>query len=148
YGKLTRNHYRVVSISPIPAARRYQAVRGISPYEPSFREPRYRWLAPDAALAVWPRGARRARATLGLPPQAPLATNTVTVEVAGQPVATVTVPRDGTAQAEIPLPPLSDTAEVEIAFRAAASFVPAAAGISPDRRTLAVELRDFVLIEP
>ena len=71
YGKLTRNHYRIVSLSPIPSEERYAAVRGVSPYEPSFAEPRYRWLGPDAALRIWPRGARAVAVVLGLPARAP-----------------------------------------------------------------------------
>jgi len=145
YGKLTRNHYRVVSLSPIPAEKRYTALRGVSPYEPSLRQPLYRWLAPDAALRLYPRGARAVVLTLALPEQAPLPENHVTARLDGRVVATLDVPRGSEVRAEIALP---DVPQADLSLLSAAAFVPTAAGISPDRRTLAIELRDLVLIDP
>jgi hypothetical protein len=144
YGKLTRNHYRVVSVSPIPSEARFEAVSGVSPYEPGFAQPHYRWLGPRAVLRVYPRGARAVSLVLGLTPQAPWPANAVTVAVDGRPAAEIIVPRDGRIATEIALPA---GAAVEISLAAASSFVPAALGINPDRRALAVQLYDFRLID-
>ena len=137
YGKLTRNHYRVISLSPIPADARYQVVRGVNPYWPSVRDPRWRWLESDAALRIFPRGIHAVAVTLGLPVAAPLQSNTVTVSVNGKPIATVEVPRGTERQIELPL---SGYGKADIAFRSAQSFVPGEAEGGTDKRRVAVQL--------
>jgi len=135
YGKLSRGHLRVISVSPIPPDRWYAAVRGVYAFEPSIRQPMWRWLGPDAAIRL---GGKQASVTLGLPGHAPIASVAVAVAVDGTPVAAVDVPRGGRRTVAVPLPGGPGTAE--IAFRSAASFVPAEAGLGPDKRRLAVQL--------
>jgi hypothetical protein len=136
YGKLSRGHLRVISVSPIPPDRWYGAVRGVYAFEPSIRQPLWRWLGPDAAIRLG--GSRQVRVTLGLPGHAPIASVAVTVAVDGTPVASVDVPRGGRQTVVVPLPAGPETAE--ISFRSATSFVPAEAGMGPDTRRLSVQL--------
>jgi hypothetical protein len=136
YGKLTRNHYRIVSLSPIPADARYQVVRGIDAYEPSLGDPRWRWLSADAVLRIFPRDIRAVDVILGLPGQVPLESNTVIVSVNGKSITTVEVPRGAESRIEVPVEPEGRT---EIAFHSSRSFVPG----GRDPRRLAVQLRGF-----
>ncbi|MES1243948.1 MAG: glycosyltransferase family 39 protein [Acidobacteriota bacterium] len=132
YGKLTRDLYRVTSLSPIPPGRRYRVERGVFGYEPTAREAAWRWLAPEAAIRLVPAGARELTLSLAVPTVAPLASNRVTVTVAGVPAAEVEIRRGERRTLTVPLPA---PAEVEVGFRSAASFVPAGAP-----RRLAVQL--------
>jgi hypothetical protein len=145
YCKLTRCHYRIVSVSPIPADRRYWAVRGVHAFEPSVRQARWRWLDADAALRLYPRGARAVTLTLGLPPGAPWPSNSVAVSVDGRPVGTVEVARAAAATTVLPLP---EGPDVEVELRSGASFIPAATGVGTDTRRLAVQLLSLELEPP
>jgi hypothetical protein len=138
YGKLSRGRLRVISVSPIPPDRWYGALRGVYAFEPSIRQPMWRWMGPDAAIRL---GGSQARFTLGLPGHAPIASVAVTVAVDGTPVASVDVPRGGRQTVVVPLPAGSETAE--ISFRSAASFVPAESGMGPDTRRLSVQLLEW-----
>src|SRR5215203_53016 len=134
YRRLTRNHYRVVSLSPIPKGQRFLIVRGINGWEPTNREARWRWMDADAALRIFPRGTARAVAVkLALDPAFPLASSSVAVSVNGGPATTVEIARGTQRTVELPLPPAGP---VEIAFRSAHSFVPP----GRDTRRLAVQL--------
>ncbi len=134
YHKLTRDHYRVVSLSPIPLEHRFQSVRGIYSWEPSLLDARWRWLSDDALLRIFPRKAVKAVVLrLGLDPAAPFPANSVTVSINGAPGKTVEVAR-GTGQGvEIPIP---TNRPVEIAIRSAHAWVPG----GRDSRRLAVQL--------
>ena len=135
YRRLTRNHYRVVSVSPIPPGWRFQILRGIHGWEPSDREAKWRWMDADAALDLFPRGSKAVAVTLGLDPAAPWPSNSVTVSVNGAPAAPVEVPRGGRKTVELPLPsPQPGDRPAEISFRSARSFK------APDGRRLAVQL--------
>lgn len=135
YRKLTRDHYRVVSLSPIPPGWRFQSLRGIHGWEPSDREAKWRWLDADAALLLFPHGSKALRVTLGLDPTAALPSNTVTVFGNGIPAATVEIPRGGRKTVEVRLPSAqSGDKPVEVTFRSARSFE------APDGRRLAVQL--------
>jgi transmembrane protein TMEM260 (protein O-mannosyltransferase) len=139
YGKLTRQYYRVTSLSPIPPGRRYEVVRGVYGYEPSAREAGWRWLQPDAAIRLFPLGARTVALDLRLPEQAPLPANRVTIALDGTPVHTLEIRRTETRRVVLPLP---EARAVEVSFRSEASFVPARAGAGADMRLLAVQLVD------
>ncbi len=136
YGKLSRGHLRVVSLSPIPPDRWYVPLRGVYAFEPSIRQPVWRWLGPDAAIRLSAPGGRVA-VTLGLPGHAPVAAVTVTVAVDGGGAETVTVPRGERRTVDLAAPAGEP---VEVSFRSPVSFVPAEAGLGPDRRRLAVQL--------
>ncbi len=91
YGKLTRDHYRVVSLIPLPPERRYRALMGV--YRPN-RTPggqHWRWLDTTAEIELPDVGARSAVVRLALPPDYPLGSNDVTVSVDGAPAAHGTV---------------------------------------------------------
>jgi dolichyl-phosphate-mannose-protein mannosyltransferase len=133
YRRLTRDHYRVVSLSPIPPAWRFQIVRGVYGWEPSVQDARWRWMDDDAAILVFPRETRAIAVTLGLDRSAPLPANAVTVSVNGAPAATVEIARGASERIELPRPA---SGTMEIAFRSARSFVPGAG----DSRRLAVQL--------
>jgi len=138
YRRLTRNHYRVVSLSPIPAGLRFQVVRGVYGWEPTIRNARWRWMDADAAILVFPRGLRAVAVTLGLDLSASLPANSVTVAVNGGTATTVEIARGTTRRLELPRPAASGP--MEISFRSARSFVPAANATRPDKRRLAVQL--------
>jgi len=139
YGKLTRDLYRVSSLSPIPAEQRYEAVRGLYAYEPRPGGAGFRWLGEDAALRVFPRAlqARFVALTLGLPAEVGEASVALQLSVAGSPSVPLEVPRGQVRRIVLPLP-AAET--VEIAVRSAKSFVPVEAGIGGDPRRLAVQL--------
>ena len=144
YGKLSRGGlYRVTSLSPIPAGRRYRTERGVYGYEPSAREPQWRWLGPDAAVRLFSHGVPRSALTLALPESAPWPSNRVTVVVGGVPAADVEIPRGERRTVELSLPA---TNEVEVAFQSRESFVPAETGAGPDTRRLSVQLVSFEMI--
>ena len=136
YGKLSRGHLRVVSLSPIPPDRWYVPLHGVYAFEPSLRQPLWRWLGPDAAIRLSSPGSRVA-VTLGLPEHAPVAAVTVTVAVDGGAAETVAVPRGERRTVDLPV---RAGEPVEVSFRSPVSFVPAEAGLGPDRRRLAVQL--------
>ena len=145
YGKLSRGGlYRVVSISPLPLERRFDALRGVHAWEPTAREAGYRWMEGEAAIRIVPR-APRLRVRLRLHPSAPWPSNTVVVAVAGSPAATLEIPRGEEREAVVPLP-TADT--VEVTFRSALSFVPAETGAGTDRRRLAVQLLEIEQLGP
>lgn len=132
YHRLTRNHYRVVSLTPLHPGF-VQAVRGVHPWEPSALDPRWRWLERAATLRVFPRGAAAIVITIGLPAIAGLDDNQVTVLAGGATVADFTVSRGESHRVEIPV---ERPGPLFVGIRATRSFVPASA----DRRELAVQL--------
>jgi hypothetical protein len=137
YCRLTRNHYRVVSLSPIPPIWRFQIVRGVHGWEPSIRDAKWRWLDADAAIRIFPKGAPTAAVRLGLDLSVPFSSNQVAVSVNGAPAATLEIARGTGRRLELPLPAKGP---VEIAFRSTRSFVPAEAGAGTDTRRLALQL--------
>ncbi|HEV8632353.1 MAG TPA: hypothetical protein VGV61_18710, partial [Thermoanaerobaculia bacterium] len=104
YGKLTRGYYRVVTWSPIPPACAYDARRGVYGWEPSPRQPQWRWLDEEAVLRLAPRGAAAVELVLGLPASAPAPT-VVAADVAGGVPLIASVPRGGSTTLRFRLPP-------------------------------------------
>jgi hypothetical protein len=149
YGKLTRRHYGVVSLSPLPEAERFEVLSGVHLAEPSPRAPAWRWLDGEATIRLAGAGAAGGRlagagaaggrlaVTLRLPENVPWPANTVTIAMAGQEVETVVLRRGEVRRVALPL---AGEAPVEVAFRSRAAFVPAASGLGPDYRRLAVQL--------
>ncbi len=136
YRKLTRNHYRVVSLAPVPAGHRFQVLRGVYDWEPSLLDPQWRWLAPDAALRVFPRGAHAFALTLALDRAATLPANTVTAAANGVAAPPLTLQRGGRGRIELPVPASAAGGPVVITIHSSDSFVPGGA----DLRTLSVQL--------
>jgi hypothetical protein len=140
YHKLTRDHYRVVSLSPIPPDRRFKIVHGVYGWEPTLLDARWRWLNADAAIRTFPRrGIRAVVVKLGLTPAAPLPSNTVTLSIDGAPDQTVEIARGTWRRIEMPLPAHGP---VEIEIRSARSFVVLKEGAP---RRIAVQL---LAVEP
>jgi MFS family permease len=138
YSKLTRNHYRVVSIIPVPPERRFRAVRGVYGAEREVGGLAWRWLAPSAEIQMPPGGTRTVTIELMLPLESPIERNEVSIAVDGIAAATHTVERGPAKTVEVELPPGSPT----LTFTAARSFVPAgvAHSLSRDARRLSVKL--------
>lgn len=135
YGKLTRNHYRVVTADPITSRERYAAVEGVYALERTIAGEEWRWLAPRAAVAL-PRGFDRVTVTLALSSDAPFDSNPTQILVNGRPEAVINATRQPSS-ATVDLLPLLPP---EIEFRAAKSFRPADVLKNQDPRTLSVEL--------
>jgi hypothetical protein len=128
YGKLTRNFYRVVTVSTIGMNERYAAVRGIFAPERSRTGESWRWLGPNAELSLPDIAASRVRLTFRLPPESVLDANAINVGS-----TSINVARGATATIEVPFAP-------NLTITAARSFVPAETGGSRDRRRLSVML--------
>jgi hypothetical protein len=136
YGKLTRNHYRVVSLRPLPPNERYLPLHGIHPPERTVTGgDEWRWLAPEAALRLPRAHGATATFVFRLSPDAPYDANPLRLFVnereAGRLVAT-----KREAALTINLPP----GDATISVRAERSFRPADAVGNRDPRTVAVQL--------
>jgi hypothetical protein len=138
YGKLTRNHYRVVSLVPVPPERRYRAIRGVYRPERTVEGTSWRWLAPSAAIALPDVGARLAAVRLAVPDDYPWPSLAVTVRSDAQ-AATAEV-RPG-APADVVVA-LGRGGPSTIAIESERTFVPADAPelLQHDRRQLGVML--------
>jgi hypothetical protein len=135
YGKMTRNHYRVVTADAITSRERYAPVEGVYALERTIAGEEWRWLAPRAAVAL-PRGFDRVTVTLALSPDAPFDSNPTQILVNGRPEAVINATRQPSS-ATVDLLPLLPP---EIEFRAAKSFRPADVLKNQDPRTVSVEL--------
>jgi hypothetical protein len=140
YGKLTRGHFRVASVSPIGQSQLYTALADVWAFEPGVLQPDWRWLGPEAAIRLQLRGtpATRFRATLAVPHNSPLALARVSVLVDGRAQASVEVPREARRSVDFAIP--VGARSVDVAFRSREWFIPAAAGLGTDTRRLAVQL--------
>lgn len=138
YSKLTRNHYRVTSVVPLPPGRRFRPVRGVYAPERDRGSREWRWVAPEAEIVLPPTGATRARLTLGLPPESPIATNAVNLYVDGKRTGTAIVRRGAATTVEARISSTGST----IRLISRGSFVPAMQrGLNNrDPRRLAVQL--------
>ena len=128
YRKLTRDHYRVVSLSPIPLRPPLpERARRLRAGSRACSTPRWRWLERRRRRsAIFPRRTIRAVVVrLALDRSAPLPANTVTVSIDGAAGRTVEIARGALARTSS-CPSAADQ-PVEIAFRSARSFVPPAA---------------------
>jgi hypothetical protein len=141
YEKLTRNHYRVASIIPVPPGRRYRIVRNVHATERTQEGFEWRWLTSPAELQL-PRGnARRLTLVLGLSSFAPIDSNEVSVFVNDTLAARAPIRRGKPATIAVDVPGGAPIIRIE----AARMFVPAEFPElrSGDRRALAVELYEL-----
>jgi len=138
YGKLTRNHYRVVSLIPVPATQRYRPMSGVYPMERNTRGEEWRWLEPVAELILPDLGAVEVQITLAIPPTFPYLQTGVQFMVNGRPWKSVVLQRSVPIDFMIPL----DDGENRIEIRSEKVFVPAEVkgSLNRDRRKLAVQL--------
>jgi hypothetical protein len=138
YGKLTRNHYRVVSFIPVPPQERYRRERGVYDSERTVSGEHWRWLDQQAELELPELGSTRVAITLGLPRASPLQSNKVRISINGRPVQEVTLQRAQSAEVLLDLPP----GLTRIQFDADKTFVPAElpGALARDPRRLSVQL--------
>jgi hypothetical protein len=136
YGKLTRNHYRVVSLAPLSRYGLYRPVRGFFPIERDERGGEWRWVGPEAVLLVTDFGCGQLRLTLGLDKEAPFETNAVEVLLDGRMAGSLELPRGEVRSLVLPL---AVKELVEVTLRSARSYIPAELGINRDPRRLAVQ---------
>lgn len=141
YTKLTRNHYRVSSIIPLPPERRFRIIRGINAPEREQEGLEWRWLDSPAELQL-PNGPSRAVTfVLGLSPATPLDSNVVTIFVNDQAAARVAIVRLKRSEVTIRVPAGAPIVRL-VSER---TFIPAEIPSmrSGDRRRLAVELYEL-----
>ena len=140
YGKLTRNHYRVVTLDPLPAGERYLPVTGVYELERTIDGDEWRWLAPVATLRLPHAHGRSATLSFRLSADAPYDNDAVDIFVNGALIAHAQATRPAATTVTIPLP--ADP-NVDLTIRSAQSFLPAGVLHNQDPRTLAVQLVVF-----
>jgi hypothetical protein len=139
YAKLTRRHYRVVSVITIPPVQRYAAISGIWPPERARTES-WRWVSDRGVIAVPGIGAKAVKLSFVLPPEYPFATNRITLQSESA-TATVDARRGEPTEVTIAIPPTGG----QLRIAAERSVIPASlpGGVSRDDRKLAVMLTHF-----
>lgn len=141
YVKLTRNHYRAISVIPVPPARRFRIVRGVFGQERTQEGREWRWMEPLAEIQLPDGPARTLTLRAGLPSIAPMEENTLTVSVDGGAGISVYLNRGIPSVATLAVPAGAPV----VRFVATHSFIPAEvpAMRSGDRRRLAAELYEL-----
>jgi hypothetical protein len=134
FQELTRNFYRVVSVSPIPPTRRYEAISGVHAFEPSLGGARWRWLDRAATIRLWRGDSDTVRLGLALGPESP--PNQTRIFVAGKPVGLISLVTGGATALDLALP---TEATVELQLVSDTAFR------SPEGRSLAVQLTSLEL---
>jgi hypothetical protein len=137
YEKLTRNHYRVVSVIPVTPGDRFHAGGGVYGSERDEREG-WRWLGPQAQLVLPDVDASRAVFRFALTPTTPYESTRVELILNGRLAAAAVVRRGRESEVALPIP----DGEIAVSIRTERSFVPGAGG-SGDPRRLAVRLIDI-----
>lgn len=140
YSKLTRNHYRVVSLIPVAPSQRFRVISGIYAPEREIEGDEWRWLDSPAAMQLPHGPARTLTLRLGLPLIYPMARNTISIAV-GRESRLILLERGKPVTITISIP---EGAPV-IGFESARTFVPAKVpgSLNRDSRRLAVKLYDL-----
>jgi hypothetical protein len=143
YATLTRNHYRVVSIIPLPPERRFKPLRGIHSLEREAEGEGWRWLMPIAELQLPALPATKLELRLAVPPTVPFDANDVAISIDGRVAQMARIARGTSVALSIPLP----RPGAIVRFESTRSFIPAEGTGSANRdpRRLAVRLIDVVL---
>jgi hypothetical protein len=150
YSKLTRNHYRVASIIPVPPERRFRVVRNIHAPEREIDGLEWRWITSPGELQLAPGPARDVTLRFGLPEHYPFDTNDVTVTSVAPPTRggapedaphRIRITRGSSQEITIAVPSGSPVIRIE----AARTFRPmdVQGSLSQDSRRLSVKLYDF-----
>ncbi|HKO58918.1 MAG TPA: hypothetical protein VJ276_23835, partial [Thermoanaerobaculia bacterium] len=139
YGKLTRNHYREVTLDPVRPEERYLPLRGVYPLERTVEGDEWRWLARESSIVLPPTAARRVRLGFRLSPDSPYDTNEIQLFANGAPAGRVSARKGEAASVEIPIEP---GATIRIVTEQ--SFAPASVLHNQDPRLLAVQLTEVV----
>ncbi|MGK2858032.1 MAG: hypothetical protein ACSLFQ_12585 [Thermoanaerobaculia bacterium] len=138
YGKLTRNHYRVVSMIPLAPERRFLPLDGINPWERDAERPEWRWLDQESKLRV-PPGEGDLRLTFELPKEVPFASTTLRIRADGADVLELTIRRGESAACIVPL---VDGSPADVGIVSSEAFTPAM-GTGRDPRRLALTMTDL-----
>lgn len=138
YTRLTRKHYRVVSLEPVPSHTRFKPLRDVSPPERLDTGLTWRWLGPEARIELPPLNAGTVRLTFAFSPDTPYESNAVQILTDGRLAASLTVTRDS-GVVDVPLEPGARILDI----RSDRSFIPADVIGNGDRRRLAVQLRSL-----
>ena len=135
YGKLTRNHYRAVSLIPLTPERRFLPVKGVNPWERDADRPEWRWLDQVSAIRI-PPGMGDLRLDFELPKEAPFESTTLRLRIDGARVGELSIRRGEQASRVVPLP---DGRYAELEMVSSEAFTPAM-GDGRDPRRLALTL--------
>lgn len=138
YGKLTRNHYRVVSIIPLPPRERYRPLSGVYHPERTVLGEQWRWLDQQAELELPDLGAEKVVVSLGLPRDYPFESSEVEISINGERAARLALQRGKSSEVTLVLP----AGPARLGFLADKAFVPAErpGTLSRDPRRIAVQL--------
>jgi len=136
YGKLTRNHFRVVTVDPITPAERFLPVNGVYALERNTQGEEWRWLAQTATLRLPRVHGAQVALTMQLSPDAPYETDDVRVLVNGRETTHANVGRSAST-IDVPIP---QNENVELQIVSQQSFSPANVLHNQDPRILAVQL--------
>lgn len=142
YNKLTRNHFRVVSIIPVPPERRFRTVRGLHPPEREPEGDEWRWSDGDTTLELPPMNASAVAVTLALPKVYPFETNVATLAI-GDRQARVELRRGERTRVVLPL-----GRDRMLRMLGARTFVPAdlPGSLNRDPRRLSFHLFDLEML--
>ncbi|MEA2162100.1 MAG: hypothetical protein QOK37_227 [Thermoanaerobaculia bacterium] len=136
YWKLTRDLYREVTLETEQPGQRYLPLRGAYAIEHTADGDEWRWLGPDATIRLPAAHGARAELTMRTSPDAPYASDAVTISINGRDAGVMQVGKDPVI-AKLTLP--SDP-RIDVTLRAAQSFRPSVTLHNQDPRTLAVQL--------
>lgn len=133
YGKLTRNHYRAVSLIPLALERRFLPVKGVNPWERDADRPEWRWLDQVSAIRI-PPGVGDLRLDFELPKEAPYEATMLRLRIDGVRVRELSIRRGEQATCVVPL---LDGRHAELEMVSSEAFTPAMAeGRDPRRLAL------------
>jgi len=142
YGKLTRNHYRTVSLVPVEPARRYMPGAGVYAAERTIEGEAWRWLDRSADIELPLVHGDRLVLTLSLAAETPFASNMVTILVDGVVAGKMVVGRGPARTTEFQI--ASSARRVRLISER--SYVPAEIVGNRDPRRLAVKLDDLAML--
>lgn len=141
YSKLTRNHYRVVSLIPVAPSQRFRVIRGIYAPEREIDGGEWRWLDSPAEMQLPHGPARTLTLRIGLPLIYPMERNAVSISVGGDAPRVMALERGKPVTVTIPIPAGAPV----IRFETTRTFIPAqvTGTLNRDTRRLAVKLYDL-----
>lgn len=138
YGKITRAHYRVVSVVPLPVEDRFWPGKGVYAPERTVRGSSWRWLAREASFTIPDLGARTLFLSFDLPKSYASETNEIEIFVNDVRVDGGTLHRDKPIDFFVDVP----AGRKVVTIRAKRDFVPSQqpGTLNRDPRSLAVML--------
>ncbi len=136
YGKLTRNHYRVVTVDPLRPAERYLPIAGVYALERNEDGEEWRWLATDATIRLPRAHGGSAVITLTLSHDAPYDVDELHILANNREVSRANVTKAvSTVSIALPRDP-----QLDLRFISHRSFSPATVLHNRDTRIVAAQL--------